>query len=367
MFLILTATNLVACGHKAKDLKPATLLKAAACTFDRLSQRSRDTIPDAVLNSAKCLVIIPHVTSEPGSHVTTGVASCRETSEQWEKPVLVSFQGDRVRSPGGDLLIFILQDTAAHALRSGGLQIRAHKDRTAPLVKTTPMPNQVELAAQSLVYEHVTDALYASQVRGIVRLEKTGGSLREGAPVTDESSQQFLSSLESFFNTIMPTGIVVHHTAVLPGETALPKSRAEVDEYHRTRGFEIKCFGRVYHMAYHYLILADGTIQAGRPERCEGAHAQRYNSYLGISVVGDFSSEDNPKGRKGPIRPSKQQIAALVQLCRRMQERYRIPLQHIVRHSDIASTRCPGNEFPFTSFLQQLQSGEPGVQRSTTH
>ncbi|MBV8892597.1 MAG: hypothetical protein JO266_11615 [Acidobacteria bacterium] len=105
MFLILTATNLVACGHKAKDLKPATLLKAAACTFDRLSQRSRDTIPDAVLNRAKCLVIIPHVTSEPGSHVTTGVASCRETPEQWEKPVLVSFQGDRVRSPGGDLLI----------------------------------------------------------------------------------------------------------------------------------------------------------------------------------------------------------------------------------------------------------------------
>jgi len=76
---------------------------------------------------------------------------------------------------------------------------------------------------------------------------------------------------------------------------------------------------------------------------------------LGISLVGDFSSEDNPTGKKGPIKPSAQQIASLVRLCRRLRRRYNVPLQHIIRHSDIASTQCPGDRFPFKSVLDQLQ------------
>jgi hypothetical protein len=34
-------------------------------------------------------------------------------------------------------------------------------------------------------------------------------------------------------------------------------------------------------------------------------------------------------------------------------------LQHIVRHRDISSTKCPGDRFPFRSVLNQLQ-GRPG-------
>ena len=173
--------------------------------------------------------------------------------------------------------------------------------------------------------------------------------------MVDKTSKKYLGSVVSFFNTITPTGIVIHHTAVIPGEKTAPRKKRDIDKYHQARGFEILCFGSVYHMAYHYLILPNGKVQAGRPERCEGAHAEGYNSYLGISVVGDFSSEDNPTGKKGPTKPSDKQIAALIQLCRRLQHRYNIPLQHIVRHSDISSTQCPGNEFPFRTVLHQLE------------
>ncbi len=148
---------------------------------------------------------------------------------------------------------------------------------------------------------------------------------------------------------------MIHHTAVIPGENTVPRSERDIDKYHRARGFEILCFGRVYHVAYHYLIMPNGKVKGGRPERCEGAHAEGYNSYLGISVVGDFSSEDNPTGKKGPTRPSAKQIASLIQLCLRLKDRYNIPLQHIVRHSDISSTKCPGDRFPFRSILDQLQ------------
>jgi N-acetyl-anhydromuramyl-L-alanine amidase AmpD len=99
-------------------------------------------------------------------------------------------------------------------------------------------------------------------------------------------------------------------------------------------------------------------VKAGRPERCEGAHAVGYNSYLGISVAGDFDSKDNPTGEKGATKPTEKQIAALIQLCRKLMNRYKISANHIVRHSDIASTRCPGDRFPFSSILRQLRTTE---------
>jgi N-acetyl-anhydromuramyl-L-alanine amidase AmpD len=148
---------------------------------------------------------------------------------------------------------------------------------------------------------------------------------------------------------------------VLPANNELPKNVRDVDNFHQARGFEITCMGHVYHIAYHYLILPNGAVKAGRPEKCQGAHAKGYNSYVGIAVVGDFTGKDSA-GKNGPIVPTNQQIKSLVQLCRRLRDRYSIPLQHIVRHGDISSTDCPGRRFPFQHVLQQLaQQPEPAA------
>lgn len=40
-------------------------------------------------------------------------------------------------------------------------------------------------------------------------------------------------------------------------------------------------------IGYHYVILEDGTLQKGRPEFWEGAHARGYNDALGIVLIGD--------------------------------------------------------------------------------
>jgi N-acetylmuramoyl-L-alanine amidase len=135
----------------------------------------------------------------------------------------------------------------------------------------------------------------------------------------------------------------------------LPSGLREVDQFHAKKAFDIICEGRHYHVAYHYLILPDGKIQAGRPERCEGAHAEGYNAYLGISLIGDFSSHTNPRGEHGNTRPTKQQFASLVALCKRLSERYKIPLHRVVRHSDVARTECPGDRFPFRQLLAQIE------------
>ena len=328
--------------------------------LDEISQKSQNAVPDAVLNSTKCVVVIPSITGGTVNVSAGGVASCREAAESWSAPAFVKFNGRGIRTHRTDLLVFVLSDKGAQALRSGELQIGGQKRAAAPLAGTTPVTTQIELSAELLTYEGAAGALSSSKASGVIRGDpNTSDPIHNAVP--RKTTEKYLSSVVSFLNTITATGIVIHHTAVIPGENTVPSSEHDIDKYHQARGFEILCFGRIYHMAYHYLIMPNGRVKRGRPERCEGAHAKGYNSYLGISLVGDFSIQDNPTGKKGPNRPSAKQIASLIQLCLRLKDRYNIPLQHIVRHSDISSTQCPGDRFPFRSILDQLQRRPGGT------
>ena len=167
----------------------------------------------------------------------------------------------------------------------------------------------------------------------------------------------------SYSNTITPEGIIIHHSSTLPPLVQLFGATRERltwdldtwDEFHQERGFKIFYWGRVYHIGYHYLILPDGTIKQGRPERCLGAHARGFNSYLGIVLVGDFSSRHNPAGQNGPMQPTVQQMHSLVVLCRQLRDRYHIPSNRILRHRDVTRTECPGDRFPFSELVGQLQ------------
>lgn len=160
-------------------------------------------------------------------------------------------------------------------------------------------------------------------------------------------------------NTITPSGIVIHHSAVPPPLDGSPLDIRWLDEIHRQRGYQIFYWGRFYHVGYHYVILPDGTVQAGRPEHCRGAHATGYNSYIGICLIGDFSTEDNPTGTRGPKEPTASQIRALAELTARLSKRYGIPLDHVVQHHDVnPNTECPGDRFPFSQFIEQLRELE---------
>jgi lipid-binding SYLF domain-containing protein len=334
-------------------------LNRAANVLDEISAKSRNGVPDGVLNSTKCLVVIPSAKRETLNVGARGVVTCRDTHDSWSAPAYVKFSGRGIRARSLDLLVFVLSNTGVRALRSGKLQIGGQNHAPAPLVNSTPVTTQVELTAELFTYQRAGGVLSSSEATGVI----LGGADTSNLDVNQVSKKyrdKYVSSVVSFFNTITATGIVFHHTALIPGENKPPRSERDVDKYHQERGFEILCFGRVYHLAYHYLIMPNGRVKAGRPERCEGAHAVGYNSYLGISLVGDFSSEDNPIGKKGPTKPSAAQIASLLQLCRRLRKRYNIPLQHIVRHNDISNTECPGDRFPFRMILDQLQRGPRG-------
>jgi N-acetylmuramoyl-L-alanine amidase len=158
-------------------------------------------------------------------------------------------------------------------------------------------------------------------------------------------------------NTITPVGIVIHHSSVIPGSsvTEPPLNLDSLDEFHRKRGFGAFYWGRTYHVGYHYIIFPDGTVRQGRPEHCVGAHAKGFNSYLGIVLIGDFSGKSNRRGDKAPREPTAEQMRTLALLCQRLRDRYNIPVSHIVRHSDLARTECPGDRFPYDEFLRQIR------------
>jgi N-acetylmuramoyl-L-alanine amidase len=335
----------------AHNVKTSTTLKLqeSANVLRRISMMSRNGVPDAVLNTLKCLIVIPSVRRNERRIDAVGVATCRK-EDSWTQPQPVRFSGSGIGAPRSNLVIFLMTEETVEALRAGELRIAGADSRPAPLVRTDPIP-QHERQAAVLRYELAGASLFSSNVIGTLRLNHQTAESNQSAKKT---SGTYIATVTSFVNTIIPTGIVLHHTAIIPGQGKPPRSERAIDRYHEERGFEILCAGRLYHVAYHYLIMANGTVRAGRPERCEGAHASGYNSYLGISVVGDFSSRDNPSGTRGPEKPTPAQVASLVRLCRRLRTKYRIPRRNIVRHSDISNTECPGDRFPYEAVLHRL-------------
>jgi N-acetylmuramoyl-L-alanine amidase len=156
-----------------------------------------------------------------------------------------------------------------------------------------------------------------------------------------------------------PPGIVIHHSASPPRVGGRIVDEKALDQMHAHRGFGTWYNGREYHIGYHFVILQDGTVQTGRPIGCRGAHTHgraAYNTYIGICLVGDFSSRDNKHGEKGPVRPTRAQMNALAGLCGRLMDEYHIDISHVKRHRDLNQTACPGDRFPYTWLIARLNN-----------
>lgn len=86
-------------------------------------------------------------------------------------------------------------------------------------------------------------------------------------------------------------------------------------------------------IAYHFVILRDGTIQRGRPVEMIGGHAcnNNYDS-IGICLIGDFE--------RGYL-PSEEQYTACIELSKQLLKMYGLTSRDMYRHSDVNATACP--------------------------
>lgn len=127
--------------------------------------------------------------------------------------------------------------------------------------------------------------------------------------------------------------IVIHHTAIED------MSVSDIHELHLKKGWA--------GIAYHKVILPDGTVENGRPENLIGAHALGANPRsIGIVLVGNFESKF----------PTVAQMDALVKLTLELMRKYHIPLANIMPHREVTQgTTCPGAFFPWQEFIQRIK------------
>lgn len=125
--------------------------------------------------------------------------------------------------------------------------------------------------------------------------------------------------------------IILHHAAASICDVRT------VHTWHLKRGFS--------GIGYHFLVRKDGTIERGRAENLVGAHAAGNNSNsIGICFEGNFEIETMGEAQKNA---GKELIAYL---C----NKYGIDV--VIRHKDVASTACPGKNFPFEEILQGVKT-----------
>lgn len=133
--------------------------------------------------------------------------------------------------------------------------------------------------------------------------------------------------------TNTPRFIVVHHSAT-PRGLSLEQS---VASFNRTHGRRLHAGknGYGHHIAYHYVIAADGSRAATRPELEAGYHTgswQKNHESIGICLLGNFQTE----------HPTGGQLAQLEDLIRDVRQRYRISAEHVAGHRAFSRTSCPG-------------------------
>lgn len=125
--------------------------------------------------------------------------------------------------------------------------------------------------------------------------------------------------------------ITIHHTA-----------GSRNDKVNDLARFQLQRFGVV---AYHFLVMPDGTIYQLRPLDERVPHAYGYNdNAIAICLVGNFNDYEVPDA----------QYNALVALTKNLAKQYNIPTDRVKRHCDLNNTECPGTMFDFETFIDDI-------------
>jgi hypothetical protein len=142
------------------------------------------------------------------------------------------------------------------------------------------------------------------------------------------------------------THIVIHHSA----DQDDPWIDAEdYDQWHRDQGWR--------RIGYNWVVeLIDDSYHAvmGRPLFMKGSHAgPRWNARaIGVCFAGDFM--------KGA--PPIEQLIVGAELVAGLCTALGISPSNILRHSETRPTTCPGDHFPFGSFIRMVRGFVEGAE-----
>lgn len=127
-----------------------------------------------------------------------------------------------------------------------------------------------------------------------------------------------------------PRNIIIHHSKVSYEKN--PDQHEAIDKYHKGKGWGM--------IGYHYTLSKDGKVKQGREENQTGAHcSQKLMNFrsIGICLSGDFDIEE----------PTQEQKLNLLNLIKKLQDKYRISDANVYPHRHFATYKsCWGSKLP---------------------
>ena len=88
-------------------------------------------------------------------------------------------------------------------------------------------------------------------------------------------------------------------------------------------------------IGYHWIVTLNGTLEEGRPEYLQGAHAKGFNkNSVGLCYVGGVDEDMEPKDTR-----TEGQKETLKCILEDLKDRY--PNAEIIGHRNVSSKACP--------------------------
>src|SRR5512133_798184 len=116
-----------------------------------------------------------------------------------------------------------------------------------PLIPRKGNLRESEISADTFTYSHVgvrtlapakihaTVAADHGMTRGLYSGKADVARVLTGHAAGPRVAAAYVTALASFFNTITPGGIIIHHSATLPSNNRVPTNAREVDLFHKQR------------------------------------------------------------------------------------------------------------------------------------
>lgn len=123
--------------------------------------------------------------------------------------------------------------------------------------------------------------------------------------------------------------ITVHHDAISPAASGSYRNSVRrltaIRNGHMGKGWA--------DIGYHFAIDPSGRIWEARTLTLQGAHVKNRNpNNIGIVVFGNYEK----------IQPTSASLDSLDRLLAHEMERFRVPIDQVYTHRELASTACPG-------------------------
>ncbi len=163
----------------------------AAQVFQEIMNAPDQGIPNGLLNSAKCIAIIPGDVKFAfifGGNYGRGVASCR-TGHGWSAPMFVAIDGGSVGYQIGgsstDIVLLFMNDHALHSLLSDKFKLGADASVAAgPVGRNASAGTDVKLNAEILSYSRAKGVFAGVSLSGaVVQADKSGDRAMYGRDI----------------------------------------------------------------------------------------------------------------------------------------------------------------------------------------